>query len=102
VVFLYADRPAEFKRLSDTLTDPERNATIKGDFVVINEKSLQHTRASDTYYLGEIPWQSKLRWFLTDNPIFVAFVALLLAILLAAVIYRPLKFVRSKISKKSK
>jgi cellulose synthase operon protein B len=100
VVFLYADKAADFKRMSDLLTDSERSASIAGDFVVVNDKTIQHTKASDTYYLGHLPWYNKFRWFLADNPILVAFVALFLALLVSAVVYRPLKFVTNKMLKK--
>jgi cellulose synthase operon protein B len=102
VVFLYADKASEFKKLADTLLDPERAKTIQGDFVVVNDKGVQFTKTSETYYLGHLPWYNKFRWFLADNPILVAFVALFLALLVSAVIYRPLKFVTNKILKKGK
>jgi Bacterial cellulose synthase subunit len=102
VVFLYADQPAEFKKMTDLITDVERIATIQGDFIVVNDKSVQNTRASDTYYLGHIPWYNKFRWFLADNPILVAFVALFLALLGSAVIYRPMKFISAKLYRKGK
>jgi cellulose synthase operon protein B len=100
VVFMYADKPAEFKKMTDALTDPERIASIKGDFVVFNDKDVQHAKVSETYYLGDLPWHSKLRWFLSDHPILVAFCALVLALLCAAAIYRPLRFLASKLKKK--
>jgi cellulose synthase operon protein B len=102
VVFLYADKASEFKKLADTLLDPERAKIIQGDFVVVNDKGVQFTKTSETYYLGHLPWYNKFRWFLADNPILVAFVALFLALLVSAVIYRPLKFVTNKILKKGK
>ena len=101
VVFLYADKPADFTRITDVLTDPERLQTIQGDFVVLNEKSLSHARISNTYYLGQLPWYNKLRWFLADHPILVALMALILAILSAAALYRPLKFMVGKLKKKA-
>jgi cellulose synthase operon protein B len=102
VVFLYADKAAEFKKLTDTFLDPERAKTIQGDFVVVGDKGVQFTKTSETYYLGHLPWYNKFRWFLADNPILVAFVALFLALLVSAVIYRPLKFVTNKMLKKGK
>ncbi len=102
VVFLYADQASDFKRMIETLLDSERVRNIQGDFVVVGDKAIQHARASDTYYLGHIPWYNKFRWFLADNPILVAFVALLLALLASAVLYRPLKFVTNKVFKKGK
>jgi cellulose synthase operon protein B len=102
VVFLYSDKPGEFKKISDLLFDAERIPAVQGDFAVVNEKTLQHAKVSDTYYLGHLPWHNKVKWFLADHPILVAFMVLLLAVLTAAAAYRPLKFVRGKILGKGK
>jgi cellulose synthase operon protein B len=101
VVFLYADKPADFSKITDVISDPEKLASIQGDFVVVNDKSLTHSKVSNTYYLGQLPWYNKLRWFLSDHPILVALMALLLAVLSAAVMYRPLKFLVAKLKKKA-
>jgi cellulose synthase operon protein B len=101
VVFLYADKPADFSRISDLITDPERIPSIQGDFVVVNDKAVHHAKVSNTYYLGQLPWYNKLRWFLADHPILVALLALTLAVLTAAALYRPLRFVARKLKKKA-
>jgi cellulose synthase operon protein B len=101
VVFLYADKSADFSKITDVITDPERLASIQGDFVVVNDKTVSHSKISNTYYLGQLPWYNKLRWFLADHPILVALMALVLAILSAAAMYRPLKFLVGKLKKKA-
>jgi cellulose synthase operon protein B len=101
VVFLYADKPSDFKRITNVLTDPDVIGSVQGDFVIAGDKSVTHTTVSPTYYLGSLPWQSKLKWFLADNPILVAFLALILALLSAVIIYRPLKFLGAKVFKKA-
>lgn len=90
VVMMYADKSADLGRIDDLLVDPEKLAAVNGDFVVVGEKALQSTRASATYFLGEIPWMTKLRWLLAEHPILVALACLLMAILMAAGLYRPL------------
>jgi cellulose synthase operon protein B len=100
VVFLYADKAIDMQKITDLISDPERMSSIQGDFVVVSETSTKHAKVSDTYYLGEIPWANKIRWFLADNPILVAFIALIVALLSAAVMYRPLKFLGGKVFKK--
>jgi cellulose synthase operon protein B len=100
VVFLYADKARDMDRITDLIADPERMASVQGDFVVVGEKSTKHAKVSDTYYLGEIPWANKVRWFLADNPILVAFIALIVALLSAAALYRPLKFLGGRVFKK--
>jgi cellulose synthase operon protein B len=101
VVFLYADKPVDFKRITNVLTDPDLISSVQGDFVIANDKSAAHTTISPTYYLGSLPWQNKLKWFLADNPILVAFLALVLALLSAIIVYRPLKFLGAKVFKKA-
>ncbi len=100
VVFLYADKATDLGRITDLITDAERLASVQGDFLVVSEKTAKHAKVSNTYYLGNLPWTSKVRWFLADNPILVAFIALILALLSAAVMYRPLKFLSGKVFKK--
>lgn len=102
VVVMYADKAADLRKISDVLTDPERIASIQGDFAVLDEKTVEHVKASPTYYLGSLPSMSKLRWFFSDQPLLLGFLALLVCILLAAALYRPLRRVLSKrIQKKS-
>ena len=90
VVFLYADKASDFQRLDDLMGDPARTSSIVGDFVVVDEKSVQATKASSTYFLGQIDFVTKVRWFLADNPIVVVVITLLVALLAAAALYRPL------------
>jgi cellulose synthase operon protein B len=98
-IYLYADKATDIPRITDLITDSERATSIQGDFVVVGEKSTKHAKVSDTYYLGSIPWINKVRWFLADNPILVAFIALIVALLSAAVLYRPLKLLSGKVFK---
>ena len=101
VVLLYADKAADLRKISDVLTDPERVAFIQGDFVVVDDKSVDHAKVSDTYYLGSLPALSKLRWFFSDQPLLLGLIGLLAAILLAALAYRPLRRVMASRTKKS-
>lgn len=101
VVLLYADKAADLRKISDVLTDPERVASIQGNFVVIDDKSVDHAKVGDTYYLGSLPALSKLRWFFSDQPLLLGLIGLLAAILLAAFAYRPLRRVIANRAKKS-
>lgn len=91
VVFLYADKANDLRKLADAMIDAERLPSIQGDFVVIDDKAISHAKASQTYYLGSLPWLSKMRWFLGDQPFVLAGLATFACLLLAAVLYRPLK-----------
>ena len=101
VVLFYADKAADLRKISDVLTDPERMASIQGDFVVVDDKTVDHAKVSDTYYLGSLPALSKLRWFFSDQPLLLGLIGLLATILLAAIAYRPLRRVVASRTKKS-
>jgi len=101
VVFLYADKAADLRKLSDVLSDPERTSSLQGDFAVVDDKGVSHAKVSPTYYLGSLPWLSKLRWFFSDQPILLGLLAGLICLLMAAIIYRKLGPIRAKRIKKT-
>jgi hypothetical protein len=100
VVFLYADRPQDLRKLSDALTGAELSGQIQGDVAIIDDKNISHARVGHTYSVGFLPWLNKVKWFLSDHPLLSAFIALLASVLLAAISYRTLRRLSSKRSKK--
>lgn len=101
VVLMYADKAGDLRKISDVLTDPERIPSVQGDFAVVDEKTVEHVKASPTYYLGALPAMSKLRWFFSDQPMLLGLLGLLACLLLATALYRPLKRLLSKRIQKS-
>jgi cellulose synthase (UDP-forming) len=99
VVFLYADKSSDLRKITDVLTDNDRIAAVQGDFVVVDDKSINHVKASETYYVGTLPWTSKIRWFFADQPFVLAGIVTLACILLGALLYRPLKKLAAKVRK---
>ncbi len=100
-VVFYADNPIGLRKISDLLIDAERTPLIQGDFAVIDDKSVNHAKVSATYYLGSLPWLSKVPWFFSDQPLLLGLLALLVCILLAVIAYRPLKRVVDRRFRKS-
>lgn len=100
VVFVYADKSTDLRKIADLVTDSDRFSTIQGDFVVVDDKSLNFAKVADTYYLGSLPWISKLRWFFSDQPWLLALIVFLIAVLLATIAYRPLRTLVAKRAKK--
>ena len=91
VVVLYADKAPGLLKLSELLTDPERVSLIQGDFVVVDNKNVYHTKVSETYHIGSLPAVKKVRWFFSDQPLLMALIGLLVCVILAAAIYRPMR-----------
>lgn len=96
VVFFYADRSEQLRKISDVIVDFDRLPSIQGDFVVVDDKSIQHARASDTYYVGSLPWLARLRWFLADQPVIFALLAILVALALGLLAYQPLRRIAAR------
>lgn len=96
VVFMYADKAPDLRKIGDLFADPERLSTVRGDFLVVDDKGMSQTRASATYYVGNLPWWQKVQWFLGDQPLVLAFLTLLICVLLGAILYRPLKAALAK------
>jgi hypothetical protein len=101
VVFMYADKPSDLRKITDVLSDPERNSTIQGDFAVVDDKNISHAKVSETYYLGSLPLTNKFRWFFSDQPLLFGFLGLLIAVILAALMYRTLRRIHDKRKKKN-
>ncbi len=91
IVVLYADKAPGLLKLSELLTDPERVSLIQGDFVVVDNKNVYHTKVSDTYHIGSLSPVNKVRWFFSDQPLLMAVLGLLVSLVLAAALYRPLR-----------
>lgn len=96
VVFMYADKSPDLRKIADLFADPERLSSVQGDFLVVDDKVVSATRASATYHVGDLPWWNKIRWFLADQPFVLAFLALLICVLIGSLLYRPLQGVLSK------
>jgi hypothetical protein len=91
VVYFFADKSADLRKINDLLSDPERISTVKGDFVVVDDKAISHAQVSPTYYWGSVPFWQKLRWFMADQPMVFGLLALLACLTAAVLAYRPLR-----------
>jgi cellulose synthase operon protein B len=96
VVFMYADRPADLRKINDALVDPERLAQIQGDLAIVDDKSVSNARVMDAYTLGSLPVFAMIRWYLADHPLLFAFTALLSCLVVATLAYRVLRRVSSR------
>ncbi|TXT40873.1 MAG: cellulose synthase BcsB [Comamonadaceae bacterium] len=99
VVMVHSDRSPDLQKITDVLTNIERISTIKGDLVVFNEKDVNHTKVSATYYVGALPFMNKLQWLFADHPLWVGGLVVLVCLLLAVSAYRPLRKLLSRPAK---
>ncbi len=99
VVLIHADKAPDLQKVVDLLTNSERVSSIKGDLVVVDDKTVNTAKVSPTYYFGALAWKMKLDWLLTDHPVWVSIVVVVLCLLAALAAYRPLRLLIKRFTK---
>ena len=100
VVFFHADKSGDLQKITDVFADRERIASVKGDLAVVQDKEVNHTKVSRTYYVGELALKSRLQWLLADYPLWSGFFVVLGSILMAAAAYQPVRRLINRYRKK--
>lgn len=96
VVFVHADVPSDLRKIADVLNDPERVASVQGDFVVVDSNNVTHAKIADTYYVGSLAWTTHFRWLFSRHPLIAGILGLIICVLLAVIMYRALRRVAAK------
>ena len=99
VVMIHADKSADLQKVSDVLTDAERINQVKGDLVVVDDKAVNHTKVSPTYYIGTLSVMSRVQWIFEDHPLRVGLIVVLICLFAAVAAYRPMRLILAKFTK---
>ncbi len=67
VVMLVSSSPAYLRQLNEALSEPKRLALIQGDLTVFSGDIIRGFRVLPSYYLGDLPWYTKIRWYLSTH-----------------------------------
>ena len=102
VVLIHADKSADLQKVADVLTDTERAGLIMGDLVVVDDKTINHTKVSTTYYTGTLSRLSRMQWIFEDHPLWVGLIAAVLCLMAAVAAYRPMRLLLVKYTKPKK
>lgn len=95
-VVMYADDASDLGKISDIFYSRTQIADMQGDFIILDNKNVVNARVSDTYYVGDLDWYTRLRWLITAHPLIAVLLGLLIAILLAVLMYRMLRKIAAK------
>ena len=95
-VVMYADDASDLAKIGDVFYNRKQIADMQGDFIILDHNSVVNARVSDTYFVGDLDWYTRLRWLITAHPFVAVLLGLLIAILLAALMYRLLRKVAAK------
>jgi len=90
VALIGATQPAN-NDLLNALMDPDLLKQIQGGLSVVHARSVSSIASGDVYYVGSLPVLEHLRWVLSAHPLLLALVGLLLAVVIAALLFRSLR-----------
>ena len=96
IVALLADSTNGFTLLNNTLTDKTKRSDMFGSVIVIRDSGIKSLRVGDVYYVGYLPWWEQVWFSLRNQPLTLALATLLVAILIAAMLWGRLKAVNRK------
>ncbi|WP_312706583.1 cellulose biosynthesis cyclic di-GMP-binding regulatory protein BcsB [Stenotrophomonas sp.] len=91
VVAIVADNPSRVGRLFDAWFEPDTLRSFQGSAVLLHGTKVRSMAGNQTYYVGELPPLTWLRWYFSHNPLWLGLlvgVACLLLALLARVLLR--------------
>ncbi|RCS59806.1 cellulose biosynthesis cyclic di-GMP-binding regulatory protein BcsB [Parvibium lacunae] len=91
VVAVMTSRANNLFDLLGVLMDPELITKVQGALVVVRGKEVESLAVGSTYYVGSLPVWTYIRWFFSNNPLVLALLGLLAAIVVAVLLYRILR-----------
>ncbi len=89
VVMLVANSPTYLQQLNSALSVPDLFALIQGDLTVFAGDVIHGYRVLPSYYAGEMPWYTWVRWYLSTH-ILAMILLTLVTILVAALVLKLL------------
>lgn len=75
------------RTLVATLEDDGKVPQVRGDLAIVRAGDVQSYRGDDVYYVGSLPWWQRLWFHISQHPVLLTLIALVLAITVAMWIY---------------
>ncbi|MCD7099992.1 cellulose biosynthesis cyclic di-GMP-binding regulatory protein BcsB [Stenotrophomonas sp. MMGLT7] len=83
VVAVLAEHAERVSGLETALADPELLKDFQGSVVLLQGKKVTSLAGNQTYYVGELPLPTWIRWYFSDHPLLLALLVIGLSLLLA-------------------
>ena len=90
-VVLTAGDAARLTDVANLFTESGKSQFVRGDLVLLNGDELNHYFMGTQYAVGHLPVWIGLRWWFSRQPLSLVFVSLIVALLLAVILYRVLR-----------
>lgn len=91
VVVFTGDGAEQIVALADSMANPKMLGFFHGDLVLQSGKRVEGFQTGPTYYVGNLPWFTGLRWYMSRQPLVLIVLIGLAALLVAAVSFRYLR-----------
>lgn len=82
VIALLAASPARLPMVTASFDDPRVNYTIQGDLAIAGSNGYSSFRVGDSFWVGDLPYVWRWMWWISENPIALAAIFLLSALVL--------------------
>lgn len=100
VVAMVASNGDTMGDMLTALQDADLVKQFQGALAVVHARNVSSIASGKAYYVGSLPIYAHVRWALSAHPALLAIAALLVALILAAVIYRTLRSIAARRLKK--
>lgn len=93
MVGLLGSSPEDLSLIRDALTDPGKRNFIQGSVSIMRTSGVSGELVGPTYFVGELRWW-ELAWFhLSNKPVLLVFLAVLMALIISILLWKGLKFI---------
>lgn len=96
VVALYANSDSAYPLITQIFQQPESLNKITGAANVINQYGITQIESQDSYYVGSLPIHQLIWYHLSDYPVILGLLSVLVLLVLSVIIWRLLKVLTAK------
>ncbi|MGI4982359.1 MAG: cellulose biosynthesis cyclic di-GMP-binding regulatory protein BcsB [Janthinobacterium lividum] len=100
VVALVGSTAQNHAELLNMLMDADLVKQLQGGLAIVHARTVSSIASGDVYHAGRLPPLEYLRWVLSAHPMLLALAGLLLAVVIAALLYRMLRRLAARRLKK--
>ncbi len=100
VVAFTGDTPQQIAELAKSMANLKKVTKFNGDLVMQSGDRVESFQMGPTYYVGELPWLTALRWYMSKQPLLMLIFIGVAGLIVAAVAFRYLrKLVAARLEK---
>ena len=91
MIVLTAGTPEYLLKTAMGILDPELRKKYQGDLVLIKDQQLESMSVGESYYSGNLPLMTSVRWHLANQPLLLVLLLVIASVIAAVVLFRILR-----------